>query len=54
LKKFIPDLKKPDHATIHRRVSKLGLKLENNIKTGKEITIAIRGLCPLSSPELKS
>jgi len=37
-----PDLKKPDHATIHRRVQKLNLKLDDVLKKSKKpVTIAI-------------
>jgi len=40
--KLNPELKKPDHATIHRRVLKLDLNLDDTLKrTKKPITIAV-------------
>ncbi len=42
LMKLNPDLKKPDHATIHRRVAKLNINLDDSLKKSNEpITIAI-------------
>ncbi len=42
LMRLNPDLKKPDHATIHRRVMKLNLNLDDSLKKSKEpITIAV-------------
>jgi IS5 family transposase len=42
LTKFVPDIKKPDHATIHRRVSKLDLGLDESLVNSVEpITLAI-------------
>ena len=42
LTKFIPGIKKPDHATIHRRVNKLDLCLDESIVDSVEhITLAI-------------
>ena len=42
LTKFVPGIKKPDHATIHRRVSKLDLGLDEALVNSVEpITLAI-------------
>jgi hypothetical protein len=42
LSKLLPNLKKPDHATIHRRVSKLNLNLADSLRKSNEpVIIAI-------------
>lgn len=39
LNKLVPNLEKPDHATIHRRVSKLNLNLADSLRNSKEPVI---------------
>ena len=40
--RFIPELKKPDHATIHRRVSGLDLDLDESlVRSGEPVVIAV-------------
>lgn len=41
LSKHIPSLKKPDHATIHRRISSLKLNLDETIKNRKKLVVSI-------------
>ena len=41
LGKYIPNLKKPDHSTIHRRIVKLDLHFYKSLKHRKNLTVAI-------------
>jgi len=42
ISRFIPNIEVPDHSTIHRRITKLGIDIEKSIIESKEpITIAI-------------
>ncbi|MFQ5888135.1 MAG: IS5 family transposase [Candidatus Hydrothermarchaeales archaeon] len=42
LERFVPSIKKPDHATIHRRVSKLDLNLVDSLSPSSEpVVIAV-------------
>ncbi len=41
LAKLMPNLKKPDHATIHRRVSRLDLGFDEQLFKSDSVVIAV-------------
>jgi hypothetical protein len=41
LEKHLPSLKKPDHSTIHRRISALNLNLDESVKHRKRLVVSI-------------